>query len=68
MKARDHLESGQIEKHHKGGDAMAVTSPDGTPIEVRPIEPAELDRVVLRCWPDREVMGSPIKRPSVKEK
>jgi GNAT superfamily N-acetyltransferase len=35
---------------------MAVTSPDGTPIEVRPIEPAELDRVVLRCWPDRDAL------------
>ncbi len=35
---------------------MAVTSPEGTPIEVRPIEPAELDRVVLRCWPDRDAL------------
>jgi len=32
---------------------MALTSPNGTPITVRPIAPGELDRVVLRCWPDR---------------
>ncbi len=35
---------------------MALTSPDGTPITIRPIEPKELDRVVLRCWPKREVL------------
>ena len=35
---------------------MEVTSPDGTSIQVRPIEPAELDRVVLRCWPDRDAL------------
>lgn len=32
---------------------MALTSPNGTPVTVRPIVPGELDRVVLRCWPDR---------------
>ena len=35
---------------------MALTSPDGTPITIRPIEPGELGRVVLRCWPKREVL------------
>jgi len=29
---------------------------DGTPIAVRPIQPSELDRVVLRCWPDRAIL------------
>ena len=35
---------------------MALTSSDGTPITIRPIEPGELDRVVLRCWPDRDAL------------
>jgi GNAT superfamily N-acetyltransferase len=35
---------------------MALTSPDGTPITVRPIEPGELDRIPLRCWPDRKTL------------
>jgi GNAT superfamily N-acetyltransferase len=35
---------------------MAVESPDGAPIEIRPIQPADLDRVVLRCWPDRDAL------------
>lgn len=35
---------------------MALTSPDGTPITIRPIEPGELGRVVLRCWPKREML------------
>ena len=29
---------------------------DGTPITVRAIEPTELDRIVLRCWPDRQTL------------
>jgi len=37
----------------EGERTMALTSPNGTPITVRPIKPGELDRVVLRCWPDR---------------
>ena len=35
---------------------MEVLSPDGTPIAVRPIAADELDRIVLRCWPAREVL------------
>jgi len=35
---------------------MALLSPDGTSITVRPVDPAELDRIVLRCWPDREII------------
>ena len=35
---------------------MALTSPDGTAITVRPIEPEELDRIVIRCWPDRKTL------------
>jgi GNAT superfamily N-acetyltransferase len=35
---------------------MGLTSPEGKPVEVRPIERGELDRVVLRCWPEREVL------------
>ncbi len=31
---------------------MNPTSPTGTPVTIRPISPRELDRVVLRCWPD----------------
>lgn len=31
-------------------------SPNGIPITVRPIEPEELDRIVLRCWPDRDAL------------
>jgi len=30
-----------------------VSLRDGTPIAVRPIQQDELDRIVLRCWPDR---------------
>ena len=33
-------------------------SPDGTPIEVLPIQPDELDRIPLRCWPDRAEIDS----------
>jgi endonuclease YncB( thermonuclease family) len=29
---------------------------DGTPIMVRPIQPDELERIVLRCWPERETI------------
>lgn len=36
---------------------MAVTSPDGRGIEIRPIEPDELDRIPLRCWPDRHTLA-----------
>ncbi len=32
------------------------TSPNGTPIVVRPIAAEELDRIVLRCWPERETL------------
>ena len=35
---------------------MPLTSPDGTPIVVRPIEPGELDRIPLRCWPQRDIL------------
>lgn len=35
---------------------IQVSLRDGTPITVRAIEPPELDRIVLRCWPDREVI------------
>jgi GNAT superfamily N-acetyltransferase len=35
---------------------MSLSSPSGTPITVRPIERGELDRVVLRCWPERDVL------------
>jgi len=35
---------------------MVPTSPNGTLITVRPIEPGELDRVVLRCWPDQRTI------------
>jgi hypothetical protein len=42
----------------RGGAKMTkdLTSPDGTTITVPPIEPEELDRIVLRCWPDRETL------------
>ncbi|MDP6114152.1 MAG: GNAT family N-acetyltransferase [Planctomycetota bacterium] len=33
-----------------------VSLADGTPISVRAIKPAELDRIVLRCWPERETL------------
>ena len=33
-----------------------LTLPDGTPIAVRPIVPQELDRIPLRCWPERETL------------
>ena len=33
-----------------------LTSPDGRPITVRPVEPGELDRIPLRCWPERETL------------
>ncbi|UCC68602.1 MAG: GNAT family N-acetyltransferase [Armatimonadota bacterium] len=36
---------------------MPLTSPNGTPITVRPIEPEHLDRIVLRCWPDRDTLA-----------
>lgn len=39
-----------------GGAAMHPTAPDGTPITVRPIAPDALDRIVLRCWPPRDVL------------
>jgi hypothetical protein len=29
---------------------------DGTPITVRAIQPDELDRIVLRCWPERKTL------------
>ena len=32
---------------------MPATSPTDTPIVVRPIVPDELERILLRCWPDR---------------
>jgi GNAT superfamily N-acetyltransferase len=35
---------------------MPLTSPNGTPISVRPIEPFELGRIVLRCWPERPIL------------
>ncbi len=35
---------------------MSLTSPDGAPIVIRPIESGELERVVLRCWPDRDIL------------
>jgi len=35
---------------------MTPTLSDGTPITVRPIERGDLDRVVLRCWPERRVI------------
>lgn len=35
---------------------MPLTSPDGTLIVVRPIEPGELDRIPLRCWPERDAL------------
>lgn len=28
------------------------TSPEGSPIEIRPIVPEELDRIPLQCWPE----------------
>ena len=31
-------------------------SPNGRPITIRPITAEELDRVVLRCWPDRATL------------
>ena len=36
---------------------MALTSPNGTPLTVRPIQRQELDRMVLRCWPDLDTIG-----------
>ncbi len=36
--------------------AYKLTSPDGIPITIRPIEPGELEWIVLRCWPDRETL------------
>ncbi len=35
---------------------MVLPSSDGTPIEIRPIEPGELDRIPLRCWPERDAL------------
>jgi GNAT superfamily N-acetyltransferase len=35
---------------------ISLISPTGTPISVRPILREELDRVVLRCWPDRDAI------------
>ncbi len=36
---------------------MTLTSSNGTPITVRPIEPEELEHIVLRCWPEeREIL------------
>jgi GNAT superfamily N-acetyltransferase len=35
---------------------MHVCLSDGTPIAVRPIQSSELDRIVLRCWPERETL------------
>ncbi len=35
---------------------MSPVSPDGGAITVRPIVPDELDRMVLRCWPGRDVL------------
>lgn len=32
------------------------TAPNGAPISIRPILSRELDRVVLRCWPDRAAL------------
>ncbi len=32
---------------------MSIESPKGRPISCRPIASGELERVVLRCWPDR---------------
>ena len=34
-----------------------LTGPTGTAIAVRPIAQDELDRIVLRCWPDRDVLA-----------
>ncbi|MBN2006543.1 MAG: hypothetical protein JXA21_24540 [Anaerolineae bacterium] len=31
---------------------MALTSPDGVPITIRPIQPDEITRIPLRCWPE----------------
>ena len=40
----------------KEASSMSITSPNGTPIGVRPRIPEELDRIVLRCWPgDRNI-------------
>lgn len=33
-----------------------VSLGDGTPITIRAVEKAELDHLVLRCWPDRETV------------
>lgn len=38
------------------GEVKAWLS-DGTPIAIRTIEPADLDRIVLRCWPERNVLN-----------
>ena len=35
---------------------MTSGHPDGTATTVRPIEPADLDRISLRCWPDRPII------------
>ena len=35
---------------------MSLISPTGTPISIRPIHLDELDRVPLRCWPERGIL------------
>ncbi len=35
---------------------MTLTSPEGTSIVIRPIEPEELERIPLRCWPERDTL------------
>ena len=35
---------------------MSLTSPDGKRITIRPVDHADLDRAVLRCWPDRQTL------------
>lgn len=37
-------------------EELQTSLSDGTPITVRAIEPTELDRIVLRCWPDRRAL------------
>ena len=46
-----------VSRRPGGSSALDLTSPDGIPITIRPIEPDELDRIVLRCWPSREALG-----------
>ena len=35
---------------------MTSKTPDGSSLVTRPIEPADLDRIVLRCWPDKPTL------------